>query len=74
MAEAARRAGEPGVEAEAGAEAGAGGAGGWEAGGCRETGGEGLSAAALASLTHPARSVFPLAKSQRLYRSRSDPP
>lgn len=35
--------------------------GGWEAGGCRETGGEGLSAA-RSPLTHPARSVFPLAK------------
>ena len=42
---------------------GAGGAvrGGWEAGGCRETGGEGLSAA-RSPLTHPARTVFPLAK------------
>lgn len=62
MAEAARRAGEPGVEAEAGAgRRGRAVRGGWEAGGCRETGGEGLSAA-RSPLTYPARTVFPLAK------------
>ena len=72
MAEAARRAGEPGVEAEAGA--GRGGGAGWVGGGwLQRNGGEGLSAA-RSPLAHPARTVFPLAKSQRLYRSRSDPP
>lgn len=46
---------------------------GWEAGGCRETAARGSRTRARLSHT-PARTVFPLAKSQRLYRSRSDPP
>lgn len=61
---AARRAAGTGLEATAGV----------RAGGCRETAAaRGLSDARL-PLAHPARTVFPLAKPQRLYRSLSDPP
>lgn len=70
MAEAARRAAETGRRRGRVRGCGAGG-GGWlrRSGG----GGEGLSDA-RSPLAHPARTVFPLAKSQRLYRSLSDPP
>lgn len=72
MAEAARRAAEKGLEVEE--EAGAG-VRGWVGGGWlqRNCGHKGLSEARL-PVAHPARTVFPLAKSQRFYRSLSDPP
>lgn len=69
VAEAARRAGDTGVEAEAGA----GGAGRVGGGRLQRNGGEGFWDA-RSPLAHPARTVFALAKAQRLYRSRSDPP
>lgn len=61
-----------------GAPGGGGGGWGWGVrGGARRwlqgNGGEGLPDA-RSPLAHPARTVFPLAKSQRLYSSRSDPP
>lgn len=69
VAEAARRAGDTGVEAEAGA----GGAGRVGGGRLQRSVGEGFWDA-RSPLAHPARTVFALAKAQRLYRSRSDPP
>lgn len=56
MAEAARRAGEPGVEAEAGARGGGAVRGGWEAGGFRETAARVSRPRARLSHTRPGRS------------------
>lgn len=70
MVEAAQRAGNPRVETGAGTRRGAGEVrGGW----LRRNTDQGLSVA-HSPPAHPARTVLPLAKSQLLYRSRSDPP
>lgn len=53
---------------------GGGGDAAWVGGGWLQRNGNRGLLAASSPLAHPARTVFPLAKSQSLYRSRSDPP